>query len=87
MATDLPLLNHLPASLPLEGSVRLELVEGIPIFRASTQVQSRIETLLEQQKQVGLKAEEENELNHYEELDDYLSLVNRTVRNIYLNQH
>ncbi|MGJ3253798.1 MAG: hypothetical protein ACFE0J_22080 [Elainellaceae cyanobacterium] len=86
MPPHLPLLNHLPDSLSAEGSVQIELVEGVPIFRASTQVQSRIEILLEQHKQCGLKTEEEVELNHYEELDDYLSLVNRTIRNLYLNQ-
>ncbi|CUR33787.1 MULTISPECIES: hypothetical protein [Planktothrix] len=46
----------------------------------------RIETLLEKQKQAVLTIEEEKELDGYEELDDYLSLVNRTIRDLYLSQ-
>lgn len=81
-----PKLDYLPNSLPLEGAVRLELVDGIPIFRASSQVQTRIKVLLDKQKDVPLDSDEEEELDTYEELDDYLSLVNRTVRNLYLQQ-
>lgn len=36
MTTNLPLkLHSLPNSLPIEGAVRIELVEGVPILRAS----------------------------------------------------
>jgi hypothetical protein len=88
MTTNLPLkLHNLPNSLPIEGAVNIELVEGVPIFRASSTVQNRIETLLAKQKDSGLTPEEENELDKYEELDDYLSLVNRTVRNVFLTQN
>ena len=84
MSTQLPLkLETLPSTLPTEGSISLELVETIPIFRASNLVQNRIDYLLQKQNEFGLSDEEEQELNHYEELDDYLSLVNRTIRNIY----
>ncbi len=31
----LPKLAALPVTLPLEGAVRLELVEGVPVLRAS----------------------------------------------------
>lgn len=86
MTTNLPLkLHNLPDSLPIEGAVSIELVEGMPIFRASSTVQNRIETLLAKQKDSALTSEEENELDKYEELDDYLNLVNRTVRNVLLN--
>ena len=34
----LPTLRHLPASLPLDGAVRLELQDGVPVLRASTAV-------------------------------------------------
>jgi hypothetical protein len=86
MTINFPLkLHHLPNSLPLEGAVRIELVEGVPIFRASSQVQERIEKLINKQKESALTSEEETELTVYEELDDYLSLVNRTMRNILLN--
>ncbi|WP_318700876.1 MULTISPECIES: hypothetical protein [unclassified Roseofilum] len=78
----LPSLNALPASLPLEGAVRIELQSGIPIFRASGNVQSRVEILLDKQKFEGLTELEEQELDAYEEVDDYLSFVNRTIRNL-----
>ncbi|WP_414553307.1 hypothetical protein [Anabaena sp. CCY 0017] len=82
MTINLPLkLSHLPNSLPLDGAVCIELVEGVPIFRASSLVQGRIEALLIQQKESVLTSEEETELDEYEELDDYLSLVNRIIRN------
>ncbi len=35
--------------MPLEGEVRIELEEGIPIFRASSSVQRRIADLLNQE--------------------------------------
>lgn len=78
----MPKLQRLPAALPLEGAVRIELQQGVPIFKASRAVQERIETLLEQQQTSGLTATEEEALDRYEEMDDYLSFVNRTVRNL-----
>ncbi len=88
MTTNLPMkLSHLPNSLPLDGAVRIELMEGVPIFRASSLVQRRIEALLTKQKESTLTSEENKELDEYEDLDDYLSLVNRTVRNVSLNQN
>jgi hypothetical protein len=77
----LPLLRHLPASLPLEGAMRLELQDGIPVLRASTAVQRRIASLLRKQQQGTLSPAETTELDQYEELDDYLSFLNRLVRN------
>ena len=82
----LPKLENLRDTLPIEGAVRIELVEGIPIFRASTAVKNRIEELLEKQQNLPLNPEEDQELNLYEEIDDYLSLVNRTVRNLFLGE-
>lgn len=82
MTTNLPIkLQHLSNSLPLDNAVRIELVEGVPIFKAFSQVQQRIEILFIKQKEFGLCLEEEKQLDEYEELDDYLSLVNRLVRN------
>jgi len=78
----LPQLKALPSSLPLEGAVRIELEAGVPIFRASEAVRSRIEELLSKQRETALSAEEEQELDCYEEVDDYLSFVNRTARNL-----
>ncbi len=83
----LPKLQNLPKSFPLEGAVRIELIEGVPIFRASSTVQERIETLLEKQQSSLLNSEEEQELDLYEEIDDYLSFLNRTVGNLYLTQN
>jgi hypothetical protein len=80
----LPTLNRLPDSLPLEGAVRIELEEGIPIFRVTTTVQTRIEDLLFKQQAISLSEAEEQELDSYEEIDDYLSFVNRTIRNLFV---
>ena len=82
----LPKLQNLPKTLPIEGAVRIELVEGIPIFRASSNVQNRIEELLNKQQTSQLNYDEEQELDLYEEIDDYLSFINCTVRNLFLNQ-
>jgi hypothetical protein len=79
-------LRSLPNNLPIEGAVRIELEEGIPIFTASSFVLNRIEQLLAKQQDFALSAEEEQELDSYEEIDDYLSFVNRTMRNIALNE-
>jgi hypothetical protein len=78
----LPRLRSLPVTLPLEGAIRIELQEGIPVFRASSSVQDRIETLLRKQQESGLMVEEAEELDRYEEIDDYLSFLNRVVRNL-----
>jgi hypothetical protein len=82
----LPKLHNLPKTLPIEGAVSIELFEGIPLFRASSTVQNRIEELLEKQQTSPLNSDEEQELDLYEEIDDYLSFINRTVRNLYLTQ-
>jgi len=78
----LPRLRNLPDSLPLDKAVRIELVEGVPVFKASQTIQDRIEELLRKQREARLKAGEETELDRYEEMDDYLSFVNRVVRNL-----
>ena len=73
-------LEMLTNALPLEDAVRLELREGVPVFRAQQRIQDRIEELLEKQP-TSLTESEERELLQYEELDEFLSLVNRLVRN------
>jgi hypothetical protein len=82
----LPKLHSLSSNLPIEGAVRIELEEGIPVLRASSIVLDRIEQLLAKQQDIALSGEEEQELDSYEEIDDYLSFVNRTMRNISLNE-
>ncbi|MEG4045784.1 hypothetical protein [Microcoleus sp. Pol17_C1] len=79
-------LENLRDTLPIEGAVRIELVEGLPIFKAYTAVQNSIQELWEKQQTLPLNPDEEQELNLYEEIDDYLSFVNRTVRNLFLGQ-
>jgi hypothetical protein len=81
----LPKLENLPQGFSTEGALRIELEEGVPIFRASSAVQSRIQDLLSKQQDMALSSDEEQELDCYEEIDDYLSFVNRTVRNLYLS--
>lgn len=82
VSQSLPTLHRLPATLPVEGAVRLEIEEGVPIFRASSTVQAQIEALLAKQRTSQLSVEEEQELDSYEEIDDYLSFLNRVVRNL-----
>ncbi len=79
----LPKLSELPVSLR-EGAVSIALSEGIPSFRASTDVVKRIDLLLEKAQQDTLSVEEAKELEQYEEIDDYLSHLNRVVRNLQL---
>lgn len=77
----IPKLENLPLSLPKENAVRLELEQGVVNFRASTEVQEQIENLLEKHKSHSLSQKEVSELNAYEEIDDYLSHINRLIRN------
>lgn len=83
---DLPHLNQLTANSLTEGAVSIYLEEGIPIFRASKNLQNRMEELLLLNQQGCLTTEQEVQLNSYEEIDDYLSFINRTIRNIYLEE-
>ena len=77
-------LRRLPTSLPAEGAIGIELQEGIPILRTSPVVQERIEMLLHQQQKGSLSEQEQEELESYEEIDDYLSFLNRISRNLYV---
>lgn len=82
----LPTLDNLRRTLPIEGAVRIELEEGVPIFRATDAVCSRIQELLLKQRERPLSQKEEEELDSYEEIDDYLGFVNRTMRNLFLSE-
>nr|WP_109008990.1 hypothetical protein [Nostoc commune] len=81
----LPNLQSLPATFPLEGAISIELQEGIPVFKASNIVRNRIAALLAKQQISPLHPQEEQELDSYEEIDDYLSFLNRLARNILQN--
>ena len=82
----LPKLYALPDTLPIEGAIRIEIKEGIPILRAAKSVQTRIEELIQKNQDVGLTEKESEELDQYEEVDDYLSFLNRVVRNLLQTQ-
>ncbi|WP_439638183.1 hypothetical protein [Spirulina sp.] len=82
-----PTLKNWPDTLPRDRAVELELIDGVIIFRASEYVQNRIETLLDKQDISQLTEAEANELDCYGEIDDYLSFVNRTIRNTAIAQN
>lgn len=77
----LPKLKNGVKKLINDQSVNLKIEQGVVIFRASKEMQTRIEDLLEKVKTDSLTAAEEKELTIYQELDDYLSHVNRLIRN------
>lgn len=82
----MPILHGLPPTLPPDGSIALEIEQGVAIFRVSPSVQTHIEELLDKQRLTGLSQDEEKELDQYEEIDDYLSYINRLLRKITLAQ-
>ena len=73
-------LHRLPNSLPTEGSIAIELVKGVLVFPISTKIQERIETLIAQKTESALTSEEATELDQYQQLVDYLNLVNETIK-------
>ena len=83
----LPNVKKLPKSMPNDGSISMILEEGVPVFRASSQVQERIQKLLTHQLENELTSEEVEELDRYEEIDDYLSHLNRVVRDLVKSQN
>ena len=82
-----PKLNQLPKSLARENAVEIEIEQNVLIFRATKNTQNRIEDLLDKQKGSKLSKTEENELRQYEEIDDYLSFLNRLTRNLAESQN
>ena len=85
MTTNLLLnLHPLPNSLPLKGSIGIELVKELLVFRISTKIQKRIETLFAQKTESALTSEEATQLEQYQELVDYLNLVNETMNKAFL---
>lgn len=79
-------LGDLPAALRREGAINLEVEQGIIILRASKAVQDRIESLLHKQQTAKLTRSENKELQQFEQIDDYLSLLNRLSRNLAQSQ-
>ncbi len=87
LVESVPRLNRLPVSLSGENAVGIELEDGVLVFRASQAAQNRIEDLLSKQKESRLTQAEEKELREYEEIDDYLSFLNRLTRNLAQSQN
>ena len=77
-------LTTLPKNLPLDGAIAITLQDGVMIFRASQNIQQRIENLLDKRQETPLTEIEEQELDDFEAIDDYLSFVNRMIRNNFL---
>ncbi len=86
MAYALPEIKNLANSLPLEGAFIMDLQDGIPVFRASNHIRDRVEFLLFKEKESELTDNETMEFNQYEEMDDFLSFLNRVIRNLYIHQ-
>lgn len=84
LAQSVPFLQSLPATLSCQGAIDIELDQGALLFRVSQSSQHRIEELLEKQKTAQLTDAEALELDQYEDIDDYLSYLNRLTRNLAL---
>ena len=82
----MPTLRDLPKGLRGEDAIGLELQEGVLILRLSKAAQNRLESLLHKHRKSELTSAEENELNQYEDVDDYLSFLNRLSRNLVQSQ-
>ncbi len=74
-----PTLRHLPASLPLDGAVRLELQDGVPVLRASTAVRRRMTTLLRKQKHGTLPPSKMTELHDYPDHQDFRAAITKSA--------
>jgi hypothetical protein len=74
--------KRLPSAFRRDGAIDLEIEQGVIILRASKAVQTRIESLLHKNRTAKLTPAERRELQQYEQIDDYLSLLNRLSRNL-----
>ena len=77
-------ITTLPKNLPLDGAIAITLQDGVMIFRASQNIQQRIENLLDKREETPLAETEEQELDDFAAIDDYLSFVNSMIRNNFL---
>jgi uncharacterized protein YnzC (UPF0291/DUF896 family) len=83
----IPVLTGLPVTLPRDGAIEIELEQSVLVFRVSKAVQERIEELVEKERNSQLTSDEAQELEQYEEIDDYLSFLNRLTRNLSQSQN
>jgi hypothetical protein len=81
-----PILGDLPATLRRQGAISLDMEEGVVVLRASKIVLNRIESLLRKNRTSELTSAEQREMEQYEQIDDYLSLLNRLSRNLARSQ-
>jgi hypothetical protein len=81
------LITASPQNLPLDGAIAIALQDNVMIFRASSNIQQRIESLLDKRQETPLTATEEQELDDYEAIDDYISFVNRMIHNKKMMKH
>lgn len=72
----------LPKNLPVDSAIAITLQDGVMMFCASQNIQQRIENLLDKREETPLTETEEQELDNFEAIDDYLSFVNRMIRNM-----
>ena len=84
-ATQLPQFHHLSLFSNREDMIAFAVQDGIPVLRASDSCQKRIDALLRKERETGLSDAEREEFASYEEIDDYLSLLNRMTRNLFLD--
>jgi len=86
IASTIATIIALPQNLRLDGAIAIALQDNVMIFRASTNIQQRIESLLDKRQETPLTDTEEQELDDYEAIDDYLSFVNHMIRNNIKNE-
>ncbi|MFP4123806.1 hypothetical protein [Coleofasciculus sp.] len=64
-----------PPSL-IETGIKVEMVNGRPLFKFTEPLQSRLETLLEKNQINALTSEEQEELNAINEFDRLFTYLN-----------
>ncbi|HYM00902.1 MAG TPA: hypothetical protein VEZ90_18235, partial [Blastocatellia bacterium] len=82
----MPHFDDLPPAFRREGAISLEMEQGAVILRASKAVQRRLASLVRKSQIGKLTNAEKEELEQFEPMDDYLSLLNRLSRNLVESQ-
>jgi hypothetical protein len=75
-------LGDLPARLRREGAINLEVKQGVIILRALQSCPRSHRSVVAKRQTAKLTRSERKELQQYEQIDDYLSLLNRLSRNL-----
>lgn len=66
-------------SVWVESGIRIQTVRGLPLFKFTDELQTRLETLLERQKTHQLTSTEQVELAGMTELDRVFTLMNARI--------